>query len=352
MPRLICRNPSWMTFFTLTIIAILPQAAPINIFVRSFGYERDGKITVVAVVEQLASIVREIGDEKVDVAIVIPPNVDPHHYEPPADILVNTLSQANLIIVTSSYHFPVENKIYQMTMEGLVKAKIVGLSDYQRNGLKLLINPKTGDYNIHGFHFSINGLKAIASTITEELIGLDPVNEQYYRERLTNYLIRLNWMERTITTIVKEKIGVIIYTPLLQYVVNDLGFELTDILVSEPSVEPSEKDISDMLDKLQRKEALCVLLSDSEVLENPKLLDLLAGRSLPYIVVPLSRFTETPEIVSLYTAIVLSSYGPLKVGRGIGPSYNSSLLALSIIANVTLITLLVLLVVKLRGYGK
>ena len=348
MTQTVYRQKTLLIFLVSSLLLIPSQITPGSLFLVSDAYE---KITVVAVVEQLGSVIREIGGERVDVVTVIPPNVEPHHYEPSADMLVNTLSKASLIVVTSSYHFPAEDKIYQLVKEGLIKAKVIGLPDYQRKGLKLLSNPKTGDINIHGFHFSISGLRAIASTIAGELIGLDPANEQYYKQRLNNYLIRLDEIEKTIKVIVKKSVRVIIYTPILQYVINDLELELAGIVVNEVDVEPSEKDISEMINKLQRKEAEYILFSDNEVSENPKLLDILNSQGLPYLIIPLSRFTATPELVSLSTAILLSSHEPSYVQEKVASS-NNMLFVLSIITNVILIILVILLFVKVRGYGK
>lgn len=337
-----------LIFLVFPIFLISSQIAPSSLFLVSDGYE---KITVVAVVEQLASVIREIGGERVDVVTIIPPNVEPHHYEPSVDILVNTLSKASLIVVTSSYHFPVEDKIYQLVKEGLIKAKVIGLPDYQRNGLKLLSNPKTGDINIHGFHFSINGLRAIASTVTGELINLDPANGQYYKQRLNDYLIRLDEIEKAIKAIIKKDVRVIIYTPMLQYIINDLELELAGIVVNEVDVEPSEKDLSEMINKLQRKEAEYILFSDNEVSENPKLVDILNSQGLPYLIIPLSRFTATPELVSLSTAILLSFHEPSYLQEKVTSS-NNMLFVLSIITNVILAILVILLLVKVKGHGK
>mgnify|MGYP001626207640 CR=1 FL=1 len=337
-----------LILFVFPLLLISSQIAPSSLSLLSDNYE---KITVVAVVEQLASVAKEIGGEKVEVVTIIPANVEPHHYEPSADILVNTLLKASLIVVTSSYHFPVEDKIYQIVKEGLIKAKVIGLSDYERNGLKLLSNPKTGDINIHGFHFSISGLRAIASTIAGELINLDPANERYYKERLNSYLIRLDEVEKTIKATVKKDVRVIIYTPMLQYVINDLGLELAGIVVSEVDIEPSEKDISEMLNKLQKKEAEYILFADNEVSENPKLVDILDSQGLPYLIIPLSRFTTTPELVSLSTATLLSLHESFYVQEKVTSS-NNVLFVLSIIANVILVILLILLFLKVRSHGK
>jgi ABC-type Zn uptake system ZnuABC Zn-binding protein ZnuA len=334
----------------LTASFTLSQIGPASLFTSSANGE---KILVAAVVTQLASVVREVGGEKIEVVTILPPYTDPHHYEPSMDSLLNTLSKAKLVVTTGPHHLAVEEKIYQVINEGLVKVRVVSLPDYERNGLKLLINPKTGDVNIHGYFYSIEGLKAIASAITEELIEVDSINKQYYVERLNDYLTRLNKIEETISLLSKNNrydVRVITYTPIMQYVIEDLGLKLVDIVVSEVDVEPSEKDLSNMLTRLINREADYMLFSDIEAIENPKLLDLLSRQGLRYYIIPLSSLAETPEFASLSTAILVSSPNISYNVEVESPSFNI-LLMLSILANIVLLFIIILLIIKVRKHG-
>jgi len=317
------------------------------------GFANEEKVIVAAVVTQLASVVREVGGEKIEVVTILPPYTDPHHYEPSMDSILNTLSKAKLVVTTGPHHFAVEEKIYQVISEGLVKVRVIGLPDYERKGLKLLINPKTGDVNIHGYFYSIEGLKAIASAITEELIEVDSINKQYYAERLNDYLTRLNKLEETISLLLENNrynIRVVIYTPSMQYVIEDLGLKLVDVVVSEVDVEPSEKDLSNMLTRLINREADYILFSDIEAIENPKLLELLSRQGIRYYIIPLSRLAETPEFTSLSTAILVSSPS-ISCNVEVESSSFNILLMLSILANLVLLSIIILLIIKVRRHG-
>lgn len=353
MPMLKNLTRAILTILLLIILLIFSQTISIA-YSNSVEFVNEEQIVVVAVIEQLASIVREVGGAKVKVETIIPPNVDPHHYEPPLDTVVKTLSRARIVVTTASYHFPVEDKIYQMVSEGLIKVKIIGLLDYQKNGLRLLINPKTNDFNIHGFYLSVNGLKAIASAIAEELVNTDPDNRQYYSEKLNNYLQNLDRIEKTIKSFLsdREDIEVFLYTPLLQYVAEDLGLKRVRIVVSELDVEPSEKDISEMLRSLRSGEADYIIISDVEALENPKLLELVIRQGLPYVVIPLSKFTETPQLVSLSTAVLVSSHLSSGAESSASSSYYNFLLIFSFIANIIFLVIIILLVIKAKKHGE
>ncbi|MEM2069008.1 MAG: zinc ABC transporter substrate-binding protein [Nitrososphaerota archaeon] len=335
------------TSLLLMFLLISLQVAPCTLSLSEESIN-DEKIVVLTVIEQLASVVKEVGGERVKVESIIPSNVDPHHYEPSLDIIIKTLSQADIIVTTAQHHFPVEEKIHQIVSEGLIKVRVLSISDYEKTGLRLLRNPKTNDFNIHGFHLSIGGLRAIALAVVEELAIIDKVNSLYYYERLNTYLGNLEKIERTISLLLKDKRGikVLLYTPLLQYVVEDLGLGITSIVVSELDVEPTEKDVSEMLRSLGGGEADYMLISDIEVSQNPKLIELLDRQSLPYVIVPLSRFTETPQLVSLSTAVLISSYIPTSSESLMGFSHYSLLLIFSIIANVIFLIIIILLVIK------
>ncbi|MEM2519969.1 MAG: zinc ABC transporter substrate-binding protein, partial [Nitrososphaerota archaeon] len=152
-------------------------------FVFSVGFSfSDDKIVVVTVTEYLASIVENVGGDRVEVSYIIPPNVDPHHYDPPLAEIIQSLSKARLVVTTARTHLPIEEKIYKVVEEGLLKTEVVGLEDYLENGLELLENPRTGQRNLHGYFYSITGIKAISKTIAEKLSEIDTAYREYYQE--------------------------------------------------------------------------------------------------------------------------------------------------------------------------
>ncbi|MEN2973968.1 MAG: metal ABC transporter substrate-binding protein [Candidatus Caldarchaeales archaeon] len=311
-----------------------------------------GKITVVTVVEPIASVVREIGGERVDVITIIPPNVDPHDYEPPTGTLIEKLSQARLLVVSGRHHLIVEEKIYELVEEGLLRVKLVGYGDYVDNGLKQLVNPKTNDLNPHGYYYSISGLRAIASTVASSLAEIDRDYSEYYRGRLSKYLESIDSLEKKIRATLDKHYRVIIYSPILQYLINDLGLEQVDIVVSEHDIEPSERDISNMFTRLKNGDADLVIFTDEEAVKNQKLIDLLRRENLRYVVVPVAIFYDTPELISLSASVLISSQSPTSTYSNVPLIDPFTLLWLSIIVNIVLTVMVIFLIIRLRRIGR
>ncbi|MEM3922387.1 MAG: zinc ABC transporter substrate-binding protein, partial [Nitrososphaerota archaeon] len=92
--------------------------------------QESGKTLVVVAGEALARVVKEVGGEYVEVKNIIPPGVDPHSYEPSAQELLSLVSGASLIVVTGPNHYPVEEKIEQLSEKGLIRARVLDYKDY------------------------------------------------------------------------------------------------------------------------------------------------------------------------------------------------------------------------------
>ncbi|MCS7125395.1 MAG: zinc ABC transporter substrate-binding protein [Aigarchaeota archaeon] len=309
------------------------------------------KIVVAVITEPLASVVKYIGGEKVKVVTIIPANVDPHEYEPPMNTLLSTLSEARLLVVTAQHHYIVEEKIYQLIEEGLINVRVIGYEEYLEHGLRLLRNPKTDDINFHGFHYSINGLRAIASTIASHLSEIDKDNLDYYYNRLMKYFEYIDNIENSVDSLIDRRYRVIIYTPVLQYLVKELDLDLVDVVVSEYNVEASERDVLRMLSKLKNGEADFILLSDEEALKNPKLVDLFSKENLKYFTVPLNKVSNMPELASLSIALQISSQASVIMGERSSSEY-LTLLLLSITVNIVLSIIVIFLVIKGKKSGK
>jgi zinc transport system substrate-binding protein len=148
------------------------------------------KLKVVASLFPLYDFVRNVGKEKVDVELLLPPGVEPHSFEPkPADIL--HLNHADIFIYTNKY------------MEPWVEGVIKGMDSRKM----LILNSSRGvlfteERDNEGHHtkeeqghagmdphiwLDFGNAIMMVDTIRDGLIQKDPANQEYYQKNADQY---------------------------------------------------------------------------------------------------------------------------------------------------------------------
>lgn len=322
------------------------------LFVTLIGHlsaQDDDRILVIAAGEALASVVEEIGGEHVNVRNILPPGVDPHNYEPSAQELLSLVGGASLIVITGPHHFPVEEKIEQLSREGLIRARILNYRNYQKEGLRLL--EVDGGLNPHGYFFSLSGLKAIARACAKELSGLMPNKSEYFKQRLNAYLEKLALIGDVVKHMNVAGVRVALVDPILQYIAQDLGLEVEEVLIPSHGVEPPPEEVIKIVRLVQEGKISLVLLSDIGLGDGSAIISTLEENNVPYALIPILDFSKRPELAPIYTAsIVKDRVQPLVGIRGTS-SLSETFLAPSLAANCVLGLITLLLIMKVRRHG-
>lgn len=280
---------------------------------------------------------------------MIPAGADPHHYEPNELELVNSLREASLVVMSGPSHLIIEEKIKELKSRGIIKVRIIDYSDYAETGLKLLKNPRTGQINPHGYFFSISGIKAIAITVAKVLAEIDPEGAEYYNNRLKSFLKILDEINSSAHRIIKNlNVKVVLFSPVTQYIINDLGFEIRDVMLLEYDVELSEDDLNRIFNLFEKESNLILVLTDRDVARFSKLLDILTAKGVKYTVAPIFKNVKKPEysVLLVASSIYSAYYESIKKGE---TGKLSLLLNASLITNFVLAFLLILIFYRLRG---
>ncbi|RLG07329.1 MAG: hypothetical protein DRN65_03715 [Thaumarchaeota archaeon] len=321
-------------------------------FALNQGAALENQVKVAVTMPVLGAIVEDIGGEHVQVVSLLPPNVDPHSYEPSVEKVLESISKASLIVMSGPSHLPLEEKIRRLSEEGVIKTPILDYRDYENMGLLLLSVPGTGSINPHGYFFSFSGQRAIAKACAAKLSRIDPDHAEYYERRLGRYLQRLSALEERIKAMGINGMKVIIGGPDLQYLAEDLDLEILDMIVKAHGIEPSTQEISKIIDLIKSGDAAVVVVSDIEVNENSALLGALKENKIPSIIVPMSELVDEPELIPLVTASLLkSSLERQVVGAEATGGFLDMVAVPSLAANLVLFTLTVLLLIKVRRYA-
>ena len=166
-----------------------------------------GKLQVVVTLFPLYDFARQVGGDRVDVRMLIPPGVEPHNFEPrPEDLL--RLARADLFIFSNRYMEPWAAGILKgVDNRGLV---VVDAGD----GIALIPAAEAGGHEEHGdeaghhhdggmdphIWMSIPNAERMVANVRDGLIRKDPRGAEVYRKNASAYLEKLQDLDRRFRT--------------------------------------------------------------------------------------------------------------------------------------------------------
>lgn len=205
------------------------------------------KIAVVASIQPLSFFVERIGGELVEVSVMIPPNGNPHTYEPTPSQM-EAVSDADIFVkVGTMLNF---EQIWVLKLFDLnPKMKVVDASaGIRRIGIR-------DDGHGHGHHhgqgasdphtwLSLPNAIIMVANIKEALVNTDPKNKEIYSRKASNLIVRLSDIHREnqIKFANLTSKSFFIYHPAWGYFAQD--YDLNQVVIEQQGKEPSAKDLA------------------------------------------------------------------------------------------------------------
>lgn len=188
-----------LTFF-LIIGAIFIALGNIN-----KNNQQTEKITIVTSLFPEYDFVKQIGKDKVDVKIILPPGTESHTYEPtPKDIV--SINEADMFIYTSNQMEPWAEKI----AESIDSKNTIILQAGQNINL-IEIEHDHGDAKDHEEHtadahiwLNPNNAIKMVENVTDKLCEISPENTEYFRNNANAYIEELRKLDAEIEETVKN----------------------------------------------------------------------------------------------------------------------------------------------------
>jgi ABC-type Zn uptake system ZnuABC Zn-binding protein ZnuA len=223
----------------------------------SSGDQVNDKIKVVATTTILGDVVSNIGDEQIELMILLPSGTDPHGFEPtPQDIAA--VSDAQVV-------FAVGGGLEEFLEDVIDGADASEKVEYVSEGIDLLAFE--GDHDDHDDHGGAgkdphtwtdpNHVISWVQHIEEKLSELDPEHAVYYQANANSYIKELEELHNWITTqtdLVPDERRVLVADHLtLGYFAHQYGFEQIGALIPAYSsmAEPSAQELADLEDAIQ-----------------------------------------------------------------------------------------------------
>lgn len=266
------------------------------------AHAAEAPLKVAATLSSFADLVQQVGGDRVEVSTIAPPRFNPHFIEPrPSDML--KVKKADLFV-----HAGLDLEVWRdPLLEAAGNPELLlgrgGNLDLS-TGIPLLEVPDKplsrlmGDIHLFGNpHYWTdpeNG-RIMARAIAEKLSEIDPAHAEEYRDRLANFLGRLDgkiaeWKQ--LCSGLKRK-EVIAYHNQWPYLAQFTGVQVEQFLEPKPGVPPTPKHIR-FLEGYMKKRGIGVIIQPTFFPKGSS--EALARRVGGKVVILCESVQELPEV--------------------------------------------------------
>lgn len=229
------------------------------------------KILVATTIEPLADFVRQVGGERVDVMVLVPPGAEPHTFEPTPSQMAR-ISKADLYVMNGA------GLEFWMDRLLLVNSKMT-LVDSSRGIALITESGKETDPHIW---VSLRNAETQVSNICDGLVSVDPSGKDYYLAGKDRYLQKLQALYENQSKAFAQKSRkiFIVHHPAWTYFARDFGLQQVPLMENEK--EPGPRYLGEVID-LARKNNISTVFVEPEY--NPKTAEVIAREMNASIVV-------------------------------------------------------------------
>ncbi len=205
------------------------------------------RLRVVATTTVVGDVVRAVGGEAIELAVLLPPGADPHTFEPtPRDAAA--LADADLVFINGA---GLDAFLGRLLRDAIQQQKVISASD----GVELRRLP--GDEVDPHVWFDPLNVVIWTRNIEQALTARDPANADTYRTNARRYETALReldaWITAQVAQVPPERRKLVTDHALLGYFVDRYGFEQVGALIpgSSSEAEPSARELAGLVDAIR-----------------------------------------------------------------------------------------------------
>jgi zinc transport system substrate-binding protein len=237
------------------------------------------KLSIITTLFPQYEFAKEIGGDKIEVTLILPPGVEPHAYEPkPSD--VSKINMADIFVYTGEFMEPWAHDIISGSNNSL---KVVDASVGIVLMEKALNEGEEADHHHSGVdpHIWLNfeNAKIMAKNIAQALAEIDPENAQYYQANLETYENKLTTLDNDYkNTLSNCESQTIIYGGhyAFGYLTKRYGLKYVAAQGFSPDSEPSAKDMIALTNQIKAEGIKTIFYQE---LASPKIAEILSNET-------------------------------------------------------------------------
>ena len=224
--------------------------------------EAGDSLSVTVTLIPYADFVRQVGGDKIDVTVMVPPGASPHSYEPTPSQMVALSNTEVYVQAGSGIEFEMiwMDKLIEQNQDMAVINGSTGID------LMVSSDPDEPGMDPHVWTSPINA-KIIGENILDGLIAIDPGNEDFYRSNAEDYLEQLDELDAYIHGKLDgySNRHFLIYHPSFGYF--SYEYALNELSIEFEGKEPTPQGLQECIDLAHEYDLNYVFTEPQFVLE-------------------------------------------------------------------------------------
>ena len=268
------------------------------------------KLTVVTTTEDLASIGREVGGDRVTIESIARGYQDPHFVEAKPSFILKLQRADLLVAVGRELEIGWLPPLIQQSRNGKIQPGAAGYLDASLGATILeiptgQITRAMGDVhplgNPHYWLDPENG-KRIAKQIADKLSELRPNDRPYFQQQLESFTSRLDTAEKRWLAAVAPYKGtkVVTYHRSFPNFSERFGLDIIGYVEPRPGIPPSPQHTLDLINEMKRQNVKLVLVEPYFDLKTPNAIGRETGAQVLVMPPSVGGVKETPDYIALF----------------------------------------------------
>lgn len=253
------------------IVGALVAASVLVILLLIWMFNRDnlvieprpeGRIKAVASIFPVYDIMRQIGGDRIDTVLLLPPGASPHTFDP-SPRTIQEIQDANLFVFVGAGAdswaeslVDEENVSPNSRFIATHLSQVVNIRRFSENTSEVITEEEDdhaeGDIDPH-FWLSPENAVFIANEIATRLSQLDNENADYYRERTIDFIAQLEIRDEVWKMEMNrlEDKKLIVFHDAWYYFADHYGLEIVASIEPFPGKSPSPKYLQSVIDEIR-----------------------------------------------------------------------------------------------------
>ncbi len=240
-------------------------------------YVDPGKIKVVTTLFPLYDMAKNIGANKAEVSLLLPPGVEPHTFEPkPSDIV--RITEADIFVFTGKFMEPWAEDI----IKGVVNKNLIVVD--ASKGTKMIPavfhdeDEPVGSLDPH-IWLDFDNANIMVKNIAEALEARDPADKAFFKQKAAEYNTKLTEIDNSFKTALNTcKNREIVYGGHYAFGYMAKRYDLKYLAAQgvSPDAEPTAKDLTRLVEQIKKDKIKYVFY---EELTSPKIAETIADET-------------------------------------------------------------------------